>query len=160
MKYSPSKKRFFNPRVQSALPDDCIEISMQKYKSLMYQQSKGMLVTFNGETLEAVERSLEPTVDELSSAAQLEFQSEIKNITGGATPEEIASWETQKLEAFAWTSDNYATTPYIDALLAARNLGETKQELVSKIIGKSNAYAQLHAQALGKYQSNINKINK
>lgn len=66
---------------------------------------------------------------------------------------EIASWDKQESEARAWTIDNAVSTPFIDALLAGRNLGENKEELVTKIIKKADAYKTFYGQLLGKFHA-------
>ena len=72
---------------------------------------------------------------------------------------EPGSFETQEKEAKAWNSDNSVKTPFIDTLLTIRNLGETKQELVNKILAKADAYRTTFAKMLGKYQSLIKQID-
>lgn len=76
---------------------------------------------------------------------------------------EVAFWEpgsftTQEKEARAWNADNTVSTPFVDALLASRNLGETKQELVDKIITKADAYTVVYADMLGKFQNLIKQV--
>ena len=71
---------------------------------------------------------------------------------------EPASYTKQDKEARAWNVDNNVATPFIDSLLTARNLGETKQELVDKIIKKADAYTTAYATLLGKFQNLIHKI--
>jgi len=71
---------------------------------------------------------------------------------------EPASYITQEKEAREWNNDNTIDTPFIDALLTSRNLGETKQELVDKIIGHADAYITEYANLLGKYQSLVKQI--
>lgn len=63
---------------------------------------------------------------------------------------EIASWDKQESEARAWIVDNTIATPLIDALLIGRNLGESRAELVTKIISKADAYKAFYGQILGK----------
>ena len=63
---------------------------------------------------------------------------------------EIASWDKQESEARAWTMDSTTSTPLIDALLVGRNLGESKEEFINKIITKADAYKVFYGQILGK----------
>ena len=70
---------------------------------------------------------------------------------------EIASWSKQESEARMWIADNTVNTPFIDVLLSSRNLGETKAELVDKIILNADAYALEYSKILGKFQ-NISKL--
>jgi hypothetical protein len=78
---------------------------------------------------------------------------------------ETASWEVQKSEAIAWQADNTVATPFLDQLLNARNKDkqesdqETKSVLVSKIIGKVQAYNKAYAEILGTYQSNLKRLS-
>lgn len=62
------------------------------------------------------------------------------------------SWLRQELEAKAWVIDNNVETPFIDNILIGRNLGETKAELISKIITKANNYKTIYGQAIGKLE--------
>lgn len=70
-----------------------------------------------------------------------------------ATDYELASWTKQETQARAWIVDNATVTPIIDALLLTRNMGETKEELINKIIAKSDAYETLYGAILGKFHN-------
>jgi len=76
-----------------------------------------------------------------------------------ALPHEMASWDKQENQARAWNNDNTVVTPIIDELLIARNFGETKQDLVNKIIGNADAYEVVYGQILGKYQNLISQVD-
>lgn len=78
-------------------------------------------------------------------------------ITGEIAYGEIGSWERQEKEARAWLEDNTASTPFIDILLASREVaGETKADLITKIVTKAETYALWYAGFLG----NIHKVQK
>ena len=69
-----------------------------------------------------------------------------------ALPHEMTSWGKQVSQARAWVADNTVLTPFIDNLLTARSLGETKEILVGKIIANADAYEIAYAKLLGKFQ--------
>jgi len=71
---------------------------------------------------------------------------------------EQLSWDTQEKEARAYIADNTVVTPYIDRLLESRNKGETKTELVNKIIAKADAYTEFHSSFLGELHSKIDEV--
>jgi hypothetical protein len=64
--------------------------------------------------------------------------------------EEVRSWPQQAAEAQAWLADAKASTPWIDAAVAAR--GIDKAGLVNKIITKASLFASAHGQLTGKRQ--------
>lgn len=72
---------------------------------------------------------------------------------------EIASWDKQESEARAWTMDNATSTPLIDALLVGRNLGESKELFVNKIITKADAYKGFYGQILGKLHAKQKELS-
>jgi len=86
------------------------------------------------------------------------FNKDVQAITT-ALPHEMASWAKQENEARAWTVDNTVLTPFIDALIVSRNLVETKQGLVTKIIASADAYQTAYITLLGKYQNLMNNID-
>lgn len=72
---------------------------------------------------------------------------------------EIPSYPFQLQEAQAFQADANASTPFIDALLAARSFsGETKSNLVSKILAKSADYKSYYGSVLGKFHNRIKAI--
>ena len=89
-----------------------------------------------------------------------DFDVFVKRNIYNAPDHEVASWRKQEEQARAWNADNAVSTPTIDALLEARSLGETKQELVDKIIANANAYEAVYAPLLGKYQSLEKQIDR
>lgn len=80
-------------------------------------------------------------------------------ITENAPSKEIDSWKKQEDEARAWSADNTAPTPLIDGLLTSRGLGETKAQLVQKIIENADNWAIAYSDVLGVYQNRVKRIN-
>lgn len=66
---------------------------------------------------------------------------------------EAVSWTKQEVQARAWILDNSTGTPIIDTLLVSRNMGETKEEFITKIIAKADAYETVYGQILGKFHN-------
>jgi len=80
------------------------------------------------------------------------YNQELRVLTT-ANSYEAVSWTKQEAQARAWMVDNATATPIIDALLIARNMSETKEELINKIIAKADAYEVLYGQVLGKFHN-------
>lgn len=72
---------------------------------------------------------------------------------------ENVSYSIQAEEAKRWNADNNETTDFIDALLAGRNFGEIKQELVSKILAKNAAFSAGYGSMLGKFHNVMKRID-
>lgn len=70
-----------------------------------------------------------------------------------ALPHEMTSWRKQEEQARAYLVDNTVATPFIDVLMVTRNFGETKDELVAKIIANADEYDIAYASLLGKFQN-------
>ena len=88
------------------------------------------------------------------------FDMRVRNIDWDVLPHEMVSWRKQEEEARAWDADNNAVTPRIDILLVERGLGETKQELVDKIIANADAYLIIYAELLGRYQKALRLLSE
>ena len=86
------------------------------------------------------------------------FTVDVSKITT-ALPHEMVSWRKQEDEARAYTADNTVATPFIDAQLITRDLGETKDELAAKIIINADTYQVSYATLLGKSQNLISKVS-
>jgi hypothetical protein len=86
------------------------------------------------------------------------FNDAVEAITT-ALPHEMVSWRKQEDEARAYNADNTVATPFIDAQLVTRDLGETKNELIAKVIANADAYQVAYATLLGKFQNLTNKIS-
>jgi len=88
----------------------------------------------------------------------LAFTNSVETLTT-ALPHEMVSWRKQEDEARAYSADNTVATPFIDAQLVTRDLGETKDELIAKIIANADAYQVAYATLLAKFQNLTNRIN-
>lgn len=81
------------------------------------------------------------------------YNAAVRAMTGNTDPAEMASWTKQEQEARAWIADNAVITPIIDNLIIGRAMGESKANLVAKIITKADAYTVAYAQVLGAYHA-------
>jgi uncharacterized protein YtpQ (UPF0354 family) len=90
------------------------------------------------------------------------MQAEIAEQTsslGGFGYYEVVSFSYQVEEADKYLADKSADTPFINALLAARNFeGETKDSLVAKIKEKASNWAVYYAGQLGKYHRKVKEL--
>lgn len=84
---------------------------------------------------------------------KLIYEGSVKAMTGGTDPAEMASWMKQEAEARSWIANNAVVTPIIDNLIIGRAMGESKADLVVKIITKADAYTVAYAQVLGAYHA-------
>lgn len=104
-----------------------------------------------------------PTIDQAKEKAKIDlmvaFSSATNELSNRTTSHEMSSWSVQILEANAFIADSSASTPFIDVLLVSRNLNETKEELVGKIINNSIKYNAEYGKLLGAYQFNIKQID-
>lgn len=95
-----------------------------------------------------------PTSAEMIASAQarisVAYEAAVNALTAGYPQDEISSWPKQETEARAWTADNNALTPWIDA--AATSRGITKSDFVALVIGNADALAPLHGTLTGKRQ--------
>lgn len=105
------------------------------------------------------QESFEKTKKEALSKAEEAFNKQCDVITQNAPSKEIDSWKKQEDEARAWSADNTAPTPLIDGLLISRGLGETKAELVQKVIDNADLWATAYSEVLGIYQNRVKRIN-
>lgn len=78
------------------------------------------------------------------------YQTAVDTITAGYPVGEISSWFQQAAEATAWTANNSAPTPWIDAAAAAR--GITKAVLITLIMGNASGFTPIHGALTGKRQ--------
>ena len=94
------------------------------------------------------------------------FSGKIEALAPRTPFHEMASWQVQESEAKRWDAQTLADktanvypTPFVDALLTARNItSETKQSLVDIIIFKSNAYKVNYGAVLGEYHATLKLI--
>jgi len=80
----------------------------------------------------------------------------IQAIVSPYTLEERETWFTQVKEAEAYTANNAASTPFIDAIIAAR--GVTKAEQVNNILTKKALYEAAVGAILGRQQNRADQI--
>lgn len=76
-----------------------------------------------------------------------EYQSATVAISAGYPPAERESWPVQTAEARALMADPDASTPWIDAAAAAREID--RAELAARIVGLDDAYRMLHGRLSG-----------
>lgn len=85
----------------------------------------------------------EPELPELKAIKLNEINSAYQQAIATLTPtypnDERLTFDKQEQEARAWLADNAASTPFIDALSAGRQMDKT--ELVNRIIAKADAFA-------------------
>lgn len=105
-------------------------------------------------TIETSKQAKTQKVEELK--LQLEKYLD-EHITDTPLSEKL-SWSKQETEAREYLKDNNAHTPYIDALLASRNKGESKMDLVNKVITKADAYSLFHGTLLGKLHNKLLEV--
>ena len=85
----------------------------------------------------------EPTLEELKAAKLAEinaaYDSAVSALVAGYPSNELLTFDKQETEARAWTADNSADTPLVDALALGRGMDKT--ELVSRILVKAESLA-------------------
>lgn len=85
----------------------------------------------------------EPTLEELKTAKLTEINAAYDNavslLVADYPSSELLTFDKQEAEARAWTADQSADTPLVDALALGR--GMDKAELVSRILTKADAFA-------------------
>jgi len=89
----------------------------------------------------------------LIDTAISEFIEEAAAMKSGYSQAEIDSWPTQEAEAIAWTLDNTAETPLLDAILSES--GDTKLVLATTINGKAAALKVGVGKAIGRKQKKV-----
>lgn len=78
------------------------------------------------------------------------YQQAIATLTPTYPDDERLTFDKQESEARTWLADNSASTPFIDALAAGRQMD--KAELVSRIIAKADAFALASGSLTGQRQ--------
>ena len=128
-----------------------------------YQLNFNKVCTIDVNTKEITESDKIPTLAEAQAKKKQELKrrqtNELNAVIGETADFESASYTKQETEARAWNVDNNVSTPFIDGLLNGRNLGETKQELVDKVITRANAYVAFYTAQLGKFQRLIKEVD-
>lgn len=105
-------------------------------------------------TADTAEQAKSQKIEEL----KLQLESYLDKSINDTPISEKISWSKQESEAREYLKDATAHTPYIDALLASRNKGETKMDLVNKIITKADAYSIFHGTLLGKLHTKLQEV--
>ena len=78
------------------------------------------------------------------------YQQAIATLTPTYPDDERLTFDKQEQEARAWLVDNAASTPFVDALAAGRQMN--KAELVNRIIAKADAFALASGSLTGQRQ--------
>lgn len=78
------------------------------------------------------------------------YQQAIATLTPTYPDDERLTFDKQEQEARSWLADNSTPTPFVDALAAGRQM--EKAELVSRIIGKADAFALASGSLTGQRQ--------
>lgn len=86
-----------------------------------------------------------------------DYDAAIAAITVGYPVSEQASWPKQENEARAWTANNSAPTPWIDAAVTAR--GISKPDMVTKIIENADLFVAFSGTQTGKRQKLRDQID-
>ena len=98
------------------------------------------------------------------------YQSKINELQNAFTAEiedllsplyhEMISWYIQVDEARKIKNNEAVPTPFIDNLIKARDLGETREEFADLVISNYNYYIETYSKKLGKYQKLIKLVEK
>lgn len=143
---------FYDSNIHKSIPKEAIEITNDQWIECISHNGKRKFV--NGILVEYV---YVPTLNEVKterlSTIKADYENALKAMIGDTDPAEMASWTKQETEARAWTVDNNAITPIIDNLIIGRAMGESKADLVAKIIAKADGYAVAYSQVLGQYHA-------
>lgn len=117
--------------------------------------------TWHGDEIQAwidagnsIQEPPQPDIEQVREDKRAEintaYKQDMKMILTQYPDAETLSFDKQETQARAWNADNSVATPYIDAMLAERPLD--KQELVNRIIQKSDQFSAAHGAATGKRQ--------
>lgn len=81
----------------------------------------------------------------------------LSQITGAYPPSEIVSWDSQYAEAVAWTANNSAPTPLLNAIIAEN--GQTLAAQAASVLSKAAAFKAASGAAIGRRQLLTDQIN-
>ena len=95
-------------------------------------------------------KSLKDTKDKKLNEINALYQQAIATLTPTYPDDERLTFDKQEQEARAWLADNSASTPFVDALAAGRQMN--KAELVGRIIAKADAFAIASGSLTGQRQ--------
>lgn len=114
------------------LPNDIKQVSEEEWELARYSAH----VESGNIVLGTALKSYKVTkLNEINTA----YQQAIADLTPTYPDDERLTFDKQEQEARAWLADNAASTPFVDALAAGRQMN--KAELVSRIIAKADAFA-------------------
>jgi len=113
-------------------------------------------LTFNWVQPEGQEGNL--TLNQIKENKIIELRMDYENSRIIYPVNERESWIYQETEANNYIIDNNVKTPFIDNLLVSRDLDETKDELITKILEKASDYKIMESSALGKYQKLLKDV--
>lgn len=157
-KYSKSTCGIYVVGVSKNIPADALDIPDALYTRFTHAEiSKFDVVA--GVVVEYV--APPPTLSVLKKLKLAEINDEFKKvmqpITAGIPDIEVKSWLKQEAEARAYQANPTAATPLIDGLASSRNVN--KDELVTRIIDKADAYANLSGTLIGRRQGLEDALN-
>ena len=156
MFFSKLTNGFYSTEIHGGnMPHDAVEITQEEHQALLLGQSQGKTIGADKVGKPILITPPPPTKTELK-AAQIQkinanFTDAMNALTGSYPVNEILSWHKQEAEARAYALNITAVTPLIDALSVAR--GVAKNDLVGRIIAKSNAFAAISGGLIGKRQA-------
>lgn len=104
----------------------------------------------DGALLERPEKPFSQLKIEKLNEINAAYQQAITALTPTYPDDERLTFDKQEAEARAWLADNSASTPFVDALSAGRQMD--KAELVSRIIAKADAFALASGSLTGQRQ--------
>jgi len=112
-------------------------------------------------TYPVIERDPAEVLEEQRAAAMMRvnsgYEAEMNEILRQYPQAETLTWDKQEREARAWSADDTALTPYVDAIAEGRDMD--KAELVTRIVAKADAWIQASGLATGKRQALEDQIS-
>ena len=152
---------WYDSEIHSTIPTPNIEVIETDWQIAIdnnYNYVDAVAGVLSFKDFRTVDEIFTQTKSSKTNEITTSFNNSVEAITT-ALPHEMVSWRKQEDEARAYSADNTVATPFIDAQLVTRDLGETKDELVAKVIANADAYQVAYATLLGKFQNLTNKIN-
>lgn len=128
---------------EESLPSDVLQISEEEWEDSKFKAY-----------IEGGKIVLGPELAELKATKLAEintaYQQAIAEMTPGYPDDERLTFDKQEAEARAWMADSSASTPFVDALAAGRQMN--KAELVGRIIAKADAFTLASGSLTGQRQ--------
>ena len=97
------------------------------------------------------QKSVRQLADDLMQRINNASDRALASLKQGYPEQETETWNLQKAEALAWQADNAVATPTLSAIAERRAV--PLSELVTRVLDKSNDYAQLVGLVLGDRQA-------